>query len=76
MGLLRDMSTADSENMEVAGAMDDDFDQPQLQEKEITAQDGSEAGPAAVPAGEKGAGDDGAVSATHLARKLARKHCH
>ena len=65
---------ADSENMEVTGDIDDDFDQPRLEDEEITTQDRSEAGPAAVPADEADYEDDSAVSATHLARKLARKH--
>lgn len=65
---------ADSENMEVTGDIDDDFDQPQMEDTEITTQDESEADPATVSADEKVSGDDNAVSATHLARKLARKH--
>ncbi|MDE0156102.1 MAG: dihydrolipoamide acetyltransferase family protein [Gammaproteobacteria bacterium] len=64
----------DSENMEVTGDIDDGFDHPQMEEKEITTQDKGEAALAAVPANEKGYQDDSAVSATHLARKLARKY--
>ena len=63
-----------SEDMEVTGAIDDDLDHPQTEEKGMTTQDKGEADPTAVPADETGYGDDGAVSATHLARKLARKY--
>ena len=64
----------DSENMEVTGDIDDDFDHPQAEEKVITTQDKSEADPTAVSANEQVHEDDSAASATHLARKLARKH--
>ena len=64
----------DSENMEVTGDIDDDFEHSQMEEKEITTQDKSEADPAAVSANEKDYEDDRAVSATHLAKKLAQKH--
>ncbi len=76
-GFIAGYVPADSDSMDVTGDIDDnddDSNQPQLEEQEITAQEKSEDIPAAVPAGEKSAEDDGAVSATHLARKLARKY--
>ena len=64
----------DSESMEVTGDLDHDIDQPQMDEKKVTTQDESEAGPTAVSADVTSDEDDSAVSATHLARKLARKY--